>query len=147
TITGLTAIFGILFVTLGVPHLVVNFVKLWSDLKRVDYSSYRSQGIERLAAIRQSFISRQNQLQAEYIHNLAVGDARANGTELHIDNSPETERLITEIIIKAQAQDQGWFARILSRNPSDIVNKLAKKSAREIQSLAGAIRHFIFSYA
>jgi hypothetical protein len=140
TSVGLSAIFGTLYLTLGVPHLVVNTSLLIKDLykdgvKPGDFKSY--------------FIRRQNKDQAAYLQALADAEARPDtqGTEApkftEADNI-EIEKIISEI----EKNNQSWLGGAVESIKSwKIFSKLSKSSGSEINSLRGAMTHFCFSYA
>lgn len=146
---GFTAIITQLYMALGIPHLVVNTIKLGRDLYHWDWQQY--DGLSVIKKIRQGFIDRQNKEQQEYLKLLAEEQANGQSKE-ETPTDPvaaaERERRVIEVVNQLEAQDRQdmklyhFFSDLFKRK-----EKTLKTNSLKIESFAGALRHFLFSFS
>jgi len=101
--TGLTAILGTLYLTLGIPYLVTNVAVLAKDLVKIDFPRVRERGENLLLSLINAFIERQARDKKEYYDNLAQGEREARGQD-HVEftqqENTEAERYAAMLLHK-----------------------------------------------
>jgi hypothetical protein len=145
---GFTAIITQLYMALGLPHLIVNSIKLGRDLAHWDWKQY--DGLSIIKKIRQSFIDRQNKEQQEYVKLLAdeQSENKNNNESILGVTAAERERRVIEMVNQLEAQDRQdmklyyFFTDLFKRK-----EKTLKANSLKIESFAGALRHFLFSFS
>jgi hypothetical protein len=139
TSVGLTAMVGVIYTALGVPHLLVNLSLLVKDMSE----NARLKGyslLEFIKNLRADFISRQEQEEIKY-QKLMTGDAT--------ESSPEERAkalAYLESIKKEPGIIQKWFNALTDNSVIEKV-KSSLGFKKNIMSLPSAIGHFLFSYA
>lgn len=139
---GLIAVFTTLALIIGVPHLIINAVLLFKDLKRI-----RS---ERPLSLRDAFILRQARSQRTYLRNLSEADASgAQAATPRIFSSDETIE-VQRAIERAAKKDSLGASRVLGSllgKTNGGVDSDSRIAANEITGVLSALRHFVFSFA
>ena len=159
---GLAAIVSSLYVVIGTPHIVINSIKLYQDLKAKHYTTYyqynlnRGQGEARakLTAFYQTFfnkehfIDRQREYNKRYLDVLSSAHNNGLSSEFTELEDKEVEKVLEELQ-KAEANNRGFLTRFLGKIN---VFKYLKKNkdetkSKEIKTFRQAFKNFLFSYA
>lgn len=145
TAIGVSAITGVLYTTLGVPHLIVNTVLLVKDLKKmVKEKGYQT--LETLKNLKSLFIERQQKAQDRY---------EKLSAEKKMEVTPEQEAKAQEFLQNEKLmrkEKRSFLGRWLnSLGRSKLFSRFKKndggKTHQEIRSFRKALTHFAFSYA
>jgi len=136
---GMGAIVSALYITLGIPHLIVNSYKLYQDLKKANWSN--------LKQLKTAFIARENLKQKEFLDLLSKAAAETNNTK--VENLPFDKELeIKNLLVKIEEQDRSWYQNLFNKlTQSKLFDRFKGKSNHQIETFAGALRHLIFSYS
>lgn len=152
TLTGLSALVGMMFTTLGLPHLLVNGAKLGSDLKNYDYSKLREEFPKRrhfFKRIIKAFVARQNLEEQNYIKLMqeAEGDLRS---DIQVKFSELENEEVRKILEKVRLKDfkeskiLKWARSLNSKQEqTDKKFNVETKTMNFRQSLT----HFLFSFS
>jgi len=146
---GLGAIITTLYMTLGIPHLIVNSYLLFKDLRKIGISQFKNTEVSWLGALKTAFIKRQNSQEKTYLEALATSHAKQSGKDKELEftaeQNAEAEEQVREL---EQAQREGGFyyrmLKAIGKTPS--TQQLDQKSDRQISTLFQAIKHFTYSY-
>ena len=151
TLTGLSALLGVMFVTLGVPHLLINSIKLAKDLRAFDYSSLRQNfpaKWQALYRLKQAFVSRQMAEEKDYIRLIQEAEPVA-GLEAWVftdAENAEVQKLLAAVEAK-DFQQSRWlrWARWMAKKEDQ--SRKQYSIASEDMSFRAALTHFLFSFA
>lgn len=160
---GLMAMVSSLYVIIGTPHIVVNTVKLYKDLKEKHFNDYYQAAIEKghgesrakfesslkILFNKENFIERQKEEQKKYLDILASAHAKGESTEYSREETEEVEKLIGQLE-KEEKANRGFVRKFFSK--TNILNYIKKgeegeKRGQNIDSFGRSFRHFLFSYA
>lgn len=136
---GLTALFTALYLAIGVPHIMANSYYLVRDLAKVSWKEKIAEEKSIWTAIKTQFISRQKNLQKDYINALAKDASQGIETSFSAEDDIKVEQIINGL---EQNSKKSLFAKFFSK----LANKKPAK-VKGINSFAAALRHFFFSYA
>jgi hypothetical protein len=138
---GLAAIFTTLYLAIGLPHIATNTFYLVRDFKTVSWGQRVEQEGGWWNAIKSAFIERQARIQKTYINSLAQDSKLSSSEQLEFtqEQNLEIEQIINNLKTKEKS---GFFGRWLGKSSERKEPKQIK-----IESFAGALRHFLFSYA
>ncbi|MBI2027927.1 MAG: hypothetical protein HYS98_09040 [Deltaproteobacteria bacterium] len=149
---GMAAMMGVLYITIGVPHLLVNTISLVKDLREEDLEKFKDpkskSSLEILKALRLAFIARQHRKQNEYLTLLAESakeELKAQNEGLQ-ELTPELEREAEAVI----AADQAAKERTLLYQGWKLLKKYSENFRKRFQTdnqetVRWALMHFLFS--
>jgi hypothetical protein len=150
TLFGLSMLSGIMVVSLGVPHIMVNAWKLSSDL----YKELKLEGQKiafKWTDLKKSFIERQQRIEHEYVSLLIEGEKKKEQSQKKRKRLLVEELWIQNYLRHVEAEDfpRSKFSILLEKIRS-FTRPVKDKEAfyeKEIQSFSQALSHFLFSFA
>jgi len=170
TSVGVSAMFSILVLVVGIPHIIVNTYYLVKDFKNSPALTWRSAegragAVEFVRRLVPNFIQRQKMLHQSYLNALSEDKnknkkAPAESTEelaamareliMNMENQYNQNEKLTEFSLKTKIW--GAISLFTEVNLPTLVEggKWASgqwKKFRNIENFAGALSHFIFSFA
>jgi hypothetical protein len=152
TLTGLSALMGMMFLTLGMPHFIVNGVKLAKDLRNYDYTDLKREYPKKrqvFTRLKHAFIDRQQTEERAYIK--LIQEAEAGNANLEdIKFTPEEEKQIEKLLKQVKEKDFGesrWFKWAKSLRKAKLENDEKHQVDSTEMNLRGALMHFLFSFS
>lgn len=136
---GLTALFTSIYLAIGVPHILANSFFLVKDLKKIQWRDKLQKEGSVWKAFRSAFIRRQQKLQRDYLTALSSDANDGQVLEYTSEEDLEVENIIRDLEVK---EKRGWFSSWLKKRA-----ERKPPNGMEINTFAGALRHFFFSYA
>lgn len=152
TLTGLSALMGMMFITLGMPHFIVNGVKLAKDLKNYDYTDLKRDYPKKrqvFTRLKHAFIDRQETAERAYIKLIQEAEL-GNISQVEVKFTAEEERQVEEILRQVKEKDFGesrWFKWAKSLRKAKLENDKKHKVESTEMNLRGALMHFLFSFS
>lgn len=175
TSVGVTAMFSILALVVGIPHVILNTYYLMKDFKNSPTLNWRSEdgklrALDFIKKIIPNFVRRQQDLQRNYLEALSADKKKGTGEDFTV-STEEFTKIAREFIQKMEAHQRAqeqftefslrtkiWGAISLFTEvqlPTFVkVTKWTTNQAstqwnkfKNIESFTGALAHFIFSFA
>ena len=150
TLFGLSMLSGIMIVSLGVPHIMVNAWKLSKDL----YQDAKSTGQDfslKWIQFKKAFIARQQKIEHDYVSLLIEGEKKKQQPLRKTKKLLAEELWVQTYLRHVEAEDfsKSKFSQVLEKIRSITKPDRVKEAfyEKEIQNFSQALSHFLFSFA
>jgi hypothetical protein len=140
---GMTAAASTLFLAIGVPHLIVNSIKLVKDMRQLRKAAHESG--EGFSLIR-NFVQRQQSEEKKFLEALSSSSIHSldeNGNK--IEFTPEQTEELKKIVGQLEASRKTWIGSVVEPVRNAVFRKKVERDGP--QNFASALSHLLFSCA